>query len=593
MRPIPSAPDAGRGAARAMRRAAAGRRACLVRALIRIGIAFAAAVLITGVAGAAVARLELRPQLPAYREAEALFAEALRAPGDSARTQAALGRLILGLQDRGYLDARAHATWQDAPSRLVVDISTGRCYRIASVVFETPSPDDSSRFAEALGLTPGLPASPAALASRITRAVESLADDGHPYAVLGVRGWQTDSTGVHVRLAGTLGPSVQITGVRIDGLQVTRRDLALRAMGRLTGQPYRRVAAEDARDRLAALGLFSSVAFQGLEGEGDWSRAHLVYRVTEPHYNEFEGALGMQGATGTVGLVHLELQNLLGTGRGMGLAWESRGTGVTLFNAHASEPQLFGQPLRIEGHVDQEVQDTAYVSTRWGLMGSFALSGRERIEAGYEVERVVSEHQLVEEADLNTTSFALERSSLDAAPLARRGTLVRLTGAQVFKVEHLRPLGENTARASVAELRLNWRQPVTRATGIALELLSAGRFSSQRVLPIYERYPLGGAATLRGYDEQQFRVDRFALTRLEWGRTLGAQWAYLFWDHAWMATQAALPQGGDELQRLSRHGIGFGLRLPAAGGVVGLDYGLEPGRRPSEGKIHLKLVSQF
>ena len=576
-----------------------GARRIVATALI--GIAFAFPV---PARAAPAARLELRDRVLGPREDAALFADALRFPGDSTRTSAALGNLIARLEARGYLDARAQARWDSlAGPRLTVEMQEGIRYHVASLVLEAPSSHDSALFARALAFSAGGPASPPLISAAIDRAVESVAGDGYPYAELGVRGWDADSGKVQVRLSGALGPRVEVTKVRIEGLQVTREDVAQRALGHLTGQPYRRAAADDARDRLEALGLFRSVSFEGLEGEGDWSRAHLVYRVDEPRYNEFEGALGVQGQTGTVGLLRLELQNLIGTGRGVGLRWESRGRGVSLFGAHASEPQLFGQPLRLEIGVDQDLQDTLYTRTRWGGRGIYALSGRERVEAGFEEERVVSENEEVEEANLQNTTFAFERSTLDPSPGARRGARVRVSATEAWKSERLRPAGDRTARASAAAVALEWRRPVTAASAIDLELEGAGRFSSQRVLPVFERYPIGGAATLRGYDEQQFRADRYALSRLEWGRTLGGalapEWAYLFWDHAWMATRVALPDdpvsgaARDAIQNQSRDGFGFGLRIAAAGGWMGLDYGLAPGRAPLEGKIHIQLISQF
>ncbi|HTM58431.1 MAG TPA: POTRA domain-containing protein, partial [Candidatus Udaeobacter sp.] len=554
-----------------------------VRALLFVAIAtvFAARV------HAAPARLEVHGRVLGARENDALFADALRAPGDSARTAAALGNLVARLEALGYLDAHARARWDSIPlPRLLIDVAEGPHYRLASVAIEAPSAHDSALFGRALALTPGGAASPQLVSAAIDRAVESVAGEGYPYAELGVRSWEADSGTVRVHLSGALGPRIQITRVRIEGLHVTREDVAQRALGHLTGMPYRRAVAEDARDRLDALGLFRSVSFEGLEGEGDWSRAHLVYRVDEPRYNEFEGALGVQGQAGTVGLLRLELQNLIGTGRGVGLRWESRGRGVSLFGAHASEPQLFGQPLRIEIGVDQDLQDTLYTRTRWGARGIYALSGRERIEAGFEEERVVSENAEVEEADLQNSTFAFERSTLDPSPGARRGAKVRLSATEIWKSEHLRPAGDRTARASAASVGIEWRHPVTAASAIDLAVEGAGRFSSQRVLPLFERYPIGGATTLRGYDEQQFRADRYALSRLEWGRTLGGalapEWAYLFWDHAWMATRVALPAGGDTMQDQSRDGFGFGLRIAAGGGWMGLDYGLAPGHAPLE-----------
>src|SRR4029077_15079926 len=177
----------------------------------------------------------------------------------------------------------------------------------------------------------------------------------------------------------------------------------------------------------------------------------------------------------------------------------------------------------------------------------------------------------------------------------RRGTRFRLSGAEVFKTETLRPSAKATSRASLAEARAEWHRPLTTATGLYVRLIGAGRFSSERILQIYERTPLGGAATMRGYDEEAFRVDRYGLSRVEWSRFLGnqGQRAFLFWDHAWMATRLADEAGGDHLDVLNRDGLGFGLELQAAGGLVGIDYGLAPGTARLEGRIHLQLITTF
>jgi hemolysin activation/secretion protein len=100
---------------------------------------------------------------------------------------------------------------------------------------------------------------------------------------------------------------------------------------------------------------------------------------------------------------------------------------------------------------------------------------------------------------------------------------------------------------------------------------------------------------LRGHDEEEVRVDRYVLSRFEWRWFLGntGQRAALFWDHAWTATRLATPDGGERFQQLQLDGIGFGLRLEAAGGLIGVDYGLQPGRPALEGKIHLQLISTF
>jgi outer membrane protein assembly factor BamA len=568
------------------------RRAVLLIVLVPL----LAGVIDPGRDASAGARLEAAgTALPRHR-LEALFAPSLRAPRDSSALASSLLGLLAELEGSGFLTARASAAWDSAASPVLrLTVEEGPRMRLASLAIDAPSREDSARFALALDLAPGAWASPSALGQAIERAVRDAADHGHPYATLGASVFRWDSAGAHVRLSGALGPVVTVTQVRLQGLRATRQSLAERSMGRLIGSPFSQATAVAARDRLARLGLFRVVEYRGLEGEGDWQKGRLVYQVEEPRYNHFEGVVGMQGGGRAVGLANLGLDNLAGTGRALALRWAARGPGVAEFGARYAEPLLLGTPLRAEVALEQQNQDTLYTRTRWGGRLAFTLSERRRITAGYSQERVVQARGEVQEAGIQITEFALERDARDRPLAPRHGSFARLTASQIFKRETLRPLARRNARASTAEALGEWHRRVGGRAGFTLELSGAARFSSQRVLPLFERYTVGGASSLRGQDEQAFRVDRFALSRLEWRWFLGegGERVFMFWDHALMGTRLPLPAGGDRMEILHRDGIGFGLRLDAAGGTVGVDYGLEPGRGPLDGKIHLRLISTF
>jgi outer membrane protein assembly factor BamA len=564
-----------------------------MRAAIVLGFGLG---LVLGSGAARAARLEFQGEALSRRQAESLLGGAMRAPGDTAALEQALGRLVASLQAAGYLEARARGAWDSVgvEPRLVVRAEPGARHRVASLQLDTPSSADSAQLAASLGIAPGDWAAPAAIAEAMTRAVRLAAESGYPYAQLAITQFDWDSSGARVRLGGSLGPEVTVSEVRFEGLRATRPGIARRALGPLTGRRFDPARAEAGRDRLVRLGLFRDVDYLGLEGEGDWTRGQLVYRVQELRYNRFEGAVGVQGERSPAGLVRLELGNLAGTGRALAMAWQSRGAASEALSARYVEPLVLGSPLRAEATLEHQREDSLFTRGRWSARLSFPLPGAERLEAGFEQDRVIDRALDVEQADLQSTLFALERDRRDAVVVPRRGSRVRLGASQTFKREDLVPSGTRKSTASAVEILLDWHRPWGRRAGVAWQASAAGRFASQPVLAPYDRYPLGGAATLRGFDEQALRVDRYGLSRLEWrwftGR--GVQHLALFWDHAWTFARLADP-AGPRPEDLHLDALGLGIRIESPTGLIGVDYGLEPGRPPAEGKLHLQLVTQF
>ena len=551
--------------------------------------------LLLAAAGPAMAapRLIVRGS-PALRDAENVFGPILGRAGDSLAVRDALGRYVEQLQSEGYLAARAAADWDSAASALHLDVEPGERYRLTSWRMDA-TPEDSAAFAPALDLGLGGPAAPRRWDAAIEDALVAAEHSGHPYAMLGVTDFELHGDSATVRLVGDLGPQVTVDSIVVRGLVTTRRQVVTRALGRMTGMAYDPTRARAAAQRLEQLGLFSHVTYEGLEGAPDWRLGRLTYRVEEPRYNQVEAAAGVQGDAGLVGLARLDLGNVAGTGRLVSLAWQSRGRGLTDFAARGAEPFLLGTPVRLEVALVQQLQDTLYTRTRFGVRAAFPIVGGERAEAGSRASVSCSRWARcgrrpcrTRRSPWNTTAVTIRRPRVAAGGRAssgpRRSSAMRCArprrrarAAGARRRARSRPTASGVARSGGV---MAWR-----SNGAARGGSARSGDPALRALPGRRR---GHAARLRrgGVPRRPLRAlaARMALVP----RPLGRARVRCSGTRRWMATRPALPGGATRSRRSTR---AAGLRLAPArppGGMVGVDYGLEPGRAPLEGKIHLR-----
>ena len=100
-------------------------------------------------------------------------------------------------------------------------------------------------------------------------------------------------------------------------------------------------------------------------------------------YNRFEGAVGVQGEAGAVGLRPLGSRAFL-TGRQAPSACAgSRWDAAWLQFGAPTRPGCSARSLRAELALQRDDQDTLYSRTCWGGRLAHAMSERRRIAAGY------------------------------------------------------------------------------------------------------------------------------------------------------------------------------------------------------------------
>lgn len=429
-----------------------------------------------------------------------------------------------------------------------------------------------------------------------------LEESAHPFARVIPKDPRHGNGSMDLTLEIDPGPAVVVSDVVFEGEHRSRTSY-LRRLLRLSRESpglYKESFWAEGARRLRASGHFTTVSGPRIRvvdmSPGDTSLvAHIVYELREGVTNQLEAAAGYSGQSKTLsGLVNVSLGNLWGTGRAFTLQWERRQANRTSFHLLYREPYLWRLPLRWRVEIQHVLEDTFY--TRTDLRGVVAWEIEENLwmDAGIRSERSVAPVDLGGGRTRTSSIFGLRWEGIGKDPGLESG----LAASILWSRGQTRAAAGEGLRETVDEVEfrgeIRKRLPVL---GLGrLRALGAGR-SLDEPIPLYETYGVGGASTLRGYREEEFRVLRFGILQIEAGPRLGPGGSrfLLFVDGGWLLRwekESSVIQGrrGPETFRGS---YGIGIRSLSRRGLVRIDYGVPWGGDPTSGRLHVALEAPF
>ena len=462
----------------------------------------------------------------------------------------------------------------------------------------------------ALGLRKGTSFSHVAFEGGIDKILTLYSERGYPKAEIEPTNFHlSEERGtVDLHLQIREGNQVRIGAVKLTGLQKTKPEVVLRELPVRVGDVFDQRKIDQSFHRLVNLGYFYEVSPSLLE-EGKMP-AEIIFnaKLTEARTGRFSGVIGyapptteFEGAPQLTGVIEAMETNLLGTGRGANFLWKS-GLLRTLRIGYV-EPWAFGKPIKIGVEYSQLKQRNQFTDAESNENAASVTVGarfRRLFEGslGFSYKRIgfpvnapflpatspLAHSQIAEMADSAVQSgvkygvtLGLTRDSRDYFLNPTRG---RLDGV-AFEFSR----GDFKLRKLWVDLRgyfPTWRRQV-----IAVGLHGAAAWGDN--IPPTELFYLGGANTLRGYDEDWFFGPRRVYANIEYRLLVGRTSQFFVFTDLGTVTQVDQPAVFDPL----RVGYGFGMRLESKGGLLRMDYGLAEGRSALEGKIHVNLGTSF
>ena len=469
------------------------------------------------------------------------------------------------------------------------------------------STDDLLR---ALSLRKGAPFSQATFEGGIDKLLALYSERGYPQAEIEPADFDlSEEQGtVDLHLQIREGNQVRIGEVKLTGLQKTKPEVVLRELPMQAGDVFDQRKIDQSFHRLVNLGYFYEVSPSLLE-EGR-TPAEIIFnaRVTEARTGRFSGVIGyapptaeFEGAPQLTGVVEATETNLLGTGRQANFLWKS-GLLRTLRIGY-TEPWTFGKPIKIGLEYSQLKQRNQFTDAE-SNENAASVTAAARFRRLFEGSLGFSYKRIGVPADnpfLPATSPSIHSPIIDVAnPTAQSGVKY---GVMLGLTRDSRDYFLNPTRGRLDgvafefstgdfKLRKLWIDlrgyfPTWRRQVIALGLHGAAAWGDN--IPPTELFYLGGANTLRGYDEDWFFGPRRVYANIEYRLLVGRTSQFFVFTDLGAVTQVDQPTVFDPL----RVGYGFGMRLESKGGLLRIDYGLAEGHSALEGKIHVNLGTSF
>lgn len=534
--------------------------------------------------------------------------EPVARPGEHARWRE---QLVRWYQADGWFSAVV-----DSVSATAVWVSTGHRVTVSNVELGGAEPDglpDSVRreLEEIVGELKGAPASTGNLESTIGMALEVLARAGYLAATLSVDRMHVESDGMVVGLWLESGPQTRLSGIRLEGDERTRPSLVYSLLGLEPGDGLQGLDRSAVRARLLAAGWHERVDVPRFELLGD-SVATMIIPVVPRSPGQFDVMVGsLTGAEGErnrwVGSGHLLLTNAFGAGRTLEARVNRLPDQAASVRLAFDTPAPGGWPVQLSGQFEGYQQDSTFNRTSFGggamvridpNTGLGGTIGFERTRAGQAGGVFVGDAVRIPESTSRFAGLRFRYSGLDSGIRPRSGLRVETRLERGRRtVESRERVGGDTLRVTRSEPRERLHLDVEMfgpnrgsfglATGIRVDVLGARKVDESELLF------LGGASSLRGYDEDRFRGTRVGRAFIEGRWYVDRQsHGFVFYDAGWVGLgddqSGSLPESLRE--GTGYHpGYGLGFVFSSAAGPISLSYALNPEETARNGRVHIAL----
>lgn len=437
-------------------------------------------------------------------------------------------------------------------------------------------------------------------------------NNGFPFASIYLDSVSINDKAISAKLVYHEGPKITYDSLQVEGPVKIKRSWLATYLGVTVGKPFSQRDISAIRSKINSLGFAQLAAEPKLTFQN--KEATLRLELAPKRASRIDGIIGFlpneeeEGRLLITGQFDLSLRNLFNSGKGLDIRWQSLRPRSQLLDIQYDHPRLFHSTLDFHGSFNLLREDTTFITRQAEINFSYRPSEHSlSLFSQFRSSNLLSASAFEDATELPEISdFSVDYYGIRYDYRGLNDPILPTAGASAFI----------DAAVGSKRIQRNADLPAELYQGLDLNsvqyTLSAGLKSYRRVnryfilyhqlraakiindrLFLNDLYRVGGLLSLRGFNENFFFASDYVLSNFEvqFHFQPGAYF-FAFYDQSYLYYNVNQSQFEDYPL-----GIGVGLNLPVASGLVSLAYGL--GRSQDQplnlslSKFHFGYVAKF
>lgn len=457
-----------------------------------------------------------------------------------------------------------------------------------------------------------VPFKPAEYVKLQQRILDYAERNGYPFASVWLDSIKIENGKIEAALMVEKAFVVTYDSLAIVGDTKTQPRFLMRYLQLLPGQIYNQDQVNASQRMLTQLPYIRQTRPPQVQFARD--KAKVLYFLEDRQANQIDGVVGFlpdptrQDKLLITGEANLNIRNIRGTGKQLGLQWRRVNKGSVILNGEYLHPNLFGTPFEVGTKFNLLKQDSSFITIQPRLQLSYYTLkyGKFSVFTEWRNSRILSSAntqslQKLDLADARTNTYGLNYlwNNLDDFYFPKRGRLVELQLAagtkRLLRNTDLEKSFYDTLDLKTTQLSLGLRVEnfLRLGTNSALLTRLRGEALLNDQIFLNDMYRIGGLNTLRGFDEYFFYASAYAVGTLEYRLfTAADSYVLLFYDQAYYRSDLENSNVSDY-----PFGLGGGISFSTGAGIFQLVYSLgKSDQQPislKHSKIHFGVTSKF